>query len=417
MISNIAELKQINFETIEENEFWNQSEQKELSIHKVHVYPAKFPSLIAQKAIEYCKEKDYKVQTISDIFCGCGTVAVEAKRLGYNFYGCDLNPVAVMIAKVKSASYDSDTVRSYFDKIIVTYESLEKKSKYGEANDRLKYWYLESQYNELYYLKEAIIVCIQEDKYRELFLCIFSSILKATSKWLTKSIKPQVDPNKEIHDVIETFKKQYRIFLNAIEKLDYQKDTKVEIECKNVLAVDKKEYVDLIITSPPYVTSYEYADLHQLSTLWLDYTSDYKQLRENSIGSLYNSSKKSYMGLSEFEKNIVEEMPEGSKKKAVERYYSDMNNVVTKAGELLKSNGIIVIVIGDTEYKGIKMQNAYALAERLLIEGFEILEVAKRRISNKFLPTHRDSSGRFSSDKLDRQIYSQEYILIGRKKQ
>ena len=28
--------------------------------------------------------------------------------------------------------------------------------------------------------------------------------------------------------------------------------------------------VDMIITSPPYVTSYEYADLHQLSSLWLD---------------------------------------------------------------------------------------------------------------------------------------------------
>lgn len=43
MISNIDELKKIDFEKIEEDEFWNQSDQKELSIHKVHVYPAKFP--------------------------------------------------------------------------------------------------------------------------------------------------------------------------------------------------------------------------------------------------------------------------------------------------------------------------------------------------------------------------------------
>ena len=48
MILNIDELRNIEFEKIEEDEFWNQSEQKELSIHKVHVYPAKFPSLIAQ---------------------------------------------------------------------------------------------------------------------------------------------------------------------------------------------------------------------------------------------------------------------------------------------------------------------------------------------------------------------------------
>lgn len=417
MISNIDELKKIDFEKIEEDEFWNQSDQKELSIHKVHVYPAKFPSLIAQKAIEYCKKNNYKVSTVSDIFCGCGTVAVEAKRLGYDFYGCDLNPVAVMIARVKSTTYEVVSVEKYYKEIVERYNGTELKNNYETAIERLKYWYVDSQYNELYCLKDSILTCVQEDKYKELFLCIFSSILKATSKWLTKSIKPQVDPKKEIHDVMSTFEKQYKFFLKAIKQIDYKKDTKVEIECKNILEVEKKEYVDLIITSPPYVTSYEYADLHQLSTLWLDYATDYKELREDSIGSLYNSSKQVYTGLSELEKQIVEKMQDGAKRKAVERYYVDMNNVVMKAYELLKENGIIVMVIGDTEYKGVKMQNARALAERMLLNRFEILEITKRKISNKFLPTHRDSTGKFSSNKTDRQIYSQEYILIGRKRQ
>lgn len=209
-----------------------------------------------------------------------------------------------MIAKVKSSSYEVATVKKYYKQIVEHYNKMDKQDKYDVANDRLKYWYINSQYNELYYLKESILDSIQqEEKYKELFLCIFSSILKATSKWLTKSIKPQVDPKKEIHNVMDTFEKQYKVFLKAIEQIDYEKDTRVEIECKNLLDIDKKEYVDLIITSPPYVTSYEYADLHQLSTLWLGYATDYKELRADSIGSLYNSSKKEYTGLSEFEKN------------------------------------------------------------------------------------------------------------------
>lgn len=44
----------------------------------------------------------------------------------------------------------------------------------------------------------------------------------------------------------------------------------------------------MLITSPPYVTSYEYADLHQLSSLWLGYADDYRDLRKGSIGSVYN---------------------------------------------------------------------------------------------------------------------------------
>lgn len=167
--------------------------------------------MIAQKAIEYCKKNGCNVEKVSDIFCGCGTVAVEAKRLGYDFYGCDLNPVAVMIASVKSASYEVASVEKYHTEIVKRYSSIGIQNKYETANERLKYWYVDSQYNELYCLKETILFCVQEEKYKELFLCIFSSILKATSKWLTKSIKPQIDPNKEIHNVLEMFEKQYKI--------------------------------------------------------------------------------------------------------------------------------------------------------------------------------------------------------------
>ena len=43
--------------------------------------------------------------------------------------------------------------------------------------------------------------------------------------------------------------------------------------------------VDMIITSPPYVTSYEYADLHQLSTLWFEYTDDLAKIKKSFVGT------------------------------------------------------------------------------------------------------------------------------------
>ena len=41
------------------------------------------------------------------------------------------------------------------------------------------------------------------------------------------------------------------------------------------------------MTSPPYVTSYDYADIHQLSALWLGYASDYRTLRKEHAGNQY----------------------------------------------------------------------------------------------------------------------------------
>lgn len=414
-ISTIQELEQLNFDLIPEDEFWNAGEQKELLIHKVHVYPAKFPSLIAQKAFEYASNYNYEVNRVADIFCGCGTVAVEACRKGYDFYGCDLNPVAVLLAEVKTTQYKRDEIERIGKKIIDNFNRNEHKDTFQSANERLKYWYVESQYNELCHLKQLIDTFDMSDDYHKLFLCIFSSILKPTSKWLTKSIKPQVDPNKEIHCVIETFEKQLKIFIKAIEQEDYKGENEVEIQRMNVLDIEKEAYVDLVVTSPPYVTSYEYADLHQLSSLWLGYASNFTDLRKDSIGSQYGADKTIQWELNDTAKKITEQFPGNSQGAAIARYYSQMENVVKICCKLLRPQGFCVFVIGDTEYKGIRIENAKSLAESMIRKGFVIQQISKRKIANKFLPSHRDANGKFSSNKDDRKIYSQEYIVIGRK--
>ncbi len=415
-INTIRQLKKIDFDLIPEDEFWNNGEEKELGIHKVHVYPAKFPSLIAQKSLVYAKRHRCKVERVADIFCGCGTVAVEARRKGVDFWGCDINPVAVLLAKAKTNIYIAQEVTNIGDNIIDCFTNSEIEKTYHTANERLQYWFIEEQYNQLNHLKNIIDNYDMDENCHVLFLCIFSSILKSTSKWLTKSIKPQVDPNKPVHDVIQTFKKQLKVFVKAIEEANYQNLSNIEIERLNVLDIDKTDYVDLIITSPPYVTSYEYADLHQLSSLWLGYTNDYTELRTDSIGSLYNVAKDSDRVLTETSEKIVKAFPDNSQGRSIARYYDQMYQVIKKCYQLLRKKGKCVFVIGDTEYKKTRIENAKCLSEAMIMNGFEIELITKRKIGNKFLPSHRDENGKFSSNKGDRQIYSQEYIIIGRKK-
>ena len=114
-------------------------------------------------------------------------------------------------------------------------------------------------------------------------------------------------------------------------------------------------------------------------------------------------------------KKIAEYFVDGAQKRSIMKYYSDMLKVSKKCNQLLKENGLCIFVIGDTEYKETKIENARCLAESLILNGFEIIEISKRKVENKFLPSHRDKNGKFSSDKTDRQIYSKEYIIIGSK--
>ena len=102
----IDDVLQYNMNTVDIDEEWNTGDEPELKIHTIHAYPAKFPAFIAKKAICYAKQKGVNISCISDIFCGCGTVAFEAKRQNIDFWGCDINPVATLIARVKSEEYN-----------------------------------------------------------------------------------------------------------------------------------------------------------------------------------------------------------------------------------------------------------------------------------------------------------------------
>ena len=411
----------INTDEILIDEFWNIGTEKEMRMHRIHSYPAKFPAFLTTKALQFVEKEYFNPQKIADIFCGCGTTAYETRRNNKNFWGCDINPVATLIAKVKSSTFQLTHLNRYYKNILDCFYQLECYPTYDEAKPRLQYWYIPEQYNELSKLKQSILIVLpNETKYQLFFLCAFSNILKSASKWLTKSIKPQIDPHKPIQNVLSLFQHQvdFMILANSENCIEYNTD--ISIETKNFL--DSSVFVqdiDMIITSPPYVTSYEYADLHQLSTLWLDYADDYRDLRRGTIGSDYCRCDilDSFGLLNSSGKKVVEALQKVDKLKAksVAQYCSDMQKVAIKSYQLLKKDGYAMFVIGNTEYKNIKIDNALHLIESMFDTGFSEVQITKRKISNKILTPYRDRKGKFSSDSNGRKVYSEEFIIIGKK--
>src|SRR5690606_19350249 len=270
----IKNLSQFNG-SMEVSDSWNFPESKELLMHKIHAYPAKFPAFLTPKIVSYLKENKAQINSIGDIFCGCGTSALESKLLGIDYLGYDINPVATLIAKAKSNVYSSKKINELFEEIIKECNN----GKFLTPNkvlfhERIKYWFNEDNIVKLHRLQKGIYKVCPDGKYRVLILTAFYNILKAWSKWLTKSIKPQIDPNKIPLDPYIAFKKQIRFISTANEEIKsiQTKNSRIKVRTQNILNIKPRENkVDLVITSPPYVTSYEYADLHQLSTLWLGF--------------------------------------------------------------------------------------------------------------------------------------------------
>lgn len=410
----------VDLDTLPINDSWDGRDMHENLMHRIHAYPAKFPAFITTKAIQYAESQQIKVETVADIFCGCGTVAYETVKAKRRFWGCDINPVATLIARTKSRHYDDEKLSSYFSDIIRSYATqVYDDTDTTAKNERIRYWFFEKQIEDLSRLKKAIEIVVKDEAYNEFFLCAFSNILKSCSRWLTKSIKPQVDPNKKPHDVYDAFCTQVKMMQKANMQNEI-KDNLAEIQTVNCLtkSIDKP-FADLLVTSPPYVTSYEYADLHQLSSLWLGYTDDYRSFRDGSIGSLHgmNNLADHLKHLNHTGQDIVFKLlaVDKSKCRSVSQYYIDMQNAVKKVYELIKPSGGALFVIGNTEYKNVKIDNARHLIETLLNEGFENVQVERRKISNKILTPYRDAVGKFTTDKNSRRIYSEEFIIFAKK--
>lgn len=409
------------FESIPIDPFWNIGEEREQKMHRIHAYPAKFPAFITTKAIQHVEKNGLKPKRIADTFCGCGTVAYEAMRNKIDFWGCDINPVATLISRVKSRKYQPNRLRNYTEEIVRTLNKSRTIDCYNRANPRLRYWYSKRQYNQLSRLKLAIETATPDDSaYRLFFLCAFSNILKPTSRWLTKSIKPQVDPDKIPAKVLPKFIEQCDLMIAANNESDINNNTNVQITTDNILNQDlAMPPVDLIVTSPPYVTSYEYADLHQLSSLWLGYADDYRDLRDGSIGSNqhdYNFNRE-LKRLNSVGRKVVFRLMDREKRKAksVAKYYLDIQHTAYICHKALNKNGSALFVIGNTEYKNVRIENAQHLVTSLEDAGFDNILITKRQIRNKILTPYRDHVGRFSSDHSGRKVYSEEFIVIARK--
>lgn len=82
-----------NMDRVGVEDEWNFSNDAEFTMHCIHTYPAKFPSFIAKKAFDYAEAEGVNIETVADIFCGCGTLLLKPKPIKKIFGAAILIPL------------------------------------------------------------------------------------------------------------------------------------------------------------------------------------------------------------------------------------------------------------------------------------------------------------------------------------
>ena len=390
--------------------------------HGYHTYPAKFIPQLAGKLIEEYTEPG---SLVVDPFMGSGTSLVEAKLQGRPSVGVDINPAAHLITIAKTTVVRPDVVEPALHRLAAQLQAGPSNGWPVPDHERIDYWFDSETKRTLARILHAV-ERVSEDGLRALLRCVFSNSLKRCSIWLQRSVKPTRDFGKEIPDPVDVFLRRVRQmakrnaeFYGLLEQRGHL-DVAVEPRCEDARSLPVEDgSVSLAVTSPPYVTSYEYADLHQLTALWFRYMTDLPSFRKQFIGTAHHEEKPIDID-SSIGEEIVDALSERHPRKAAEvaTYFTDMREVFAALKQKLQRRGRACIVVGNTNLVGVDILNAQVFAEQMTRMGFELEHLIDREIPSKTLPQVRDKrTGRFTGKQTaDYQAYPHEYILVMRKR-
>lgn len=354
--------------------------------HNFHPYPAKFPpQAIRDLILDNTKQGD----TVIDPFCGSGTTLVECRLLGLNGIGIELNPVGVLLSRAKSTCYTIEDIR-YLSQILGDLEGalFNLDDWLNDAiHDQpipnypnMSNWFGDEQTRELTALKQKIILPHQKDSNLGLLLRMaFSKIIVPISNQESETRYAAIVKNFKKGDVLrlylKTIKEYSKHLLDRIGTLDESVTIEViEGDSRIALKTLSSDSVDFMVTSPPYINSFDYYLYHKQRIFWLD--GNPLSIRRIEIGGHHRIDTLSY-------------------EKALSEYSESMTIVLEECFRILKPNKKAAILIGDGIVKGKSIKVDDLIRQIATSAGFEIEKtdsIPLRDVSKRFIKDKRLSS-------------------------
>lgn len=259
------------------------------STGNLHTYPAKaVPEMVSDLIKKVMSIKSIK--TVLDPFVGSGTTALESKYLGLDFWGSDLNPLAVLLSKTKALTIDNT---DYTKKRLSGFVQQVKKEYPGArlipfcTFNSIDYWFKEENIRELNFLKYKIGQFIKKankvnrEMYALILLTAFSSTIRRVSLTRNSEFKLyRMSPSDIERFSISAIDEFEDAVIHLLDMLvvandSYKKETRSTICLQNAKSLNylKNKSIDLVITSPPYgdsKTTVAYGEFSKLSLQWTE---------------------------------------------------------------------------------------------------------------------------------------------------
>ncbi len=392
--------------------------------HGFHTYPAMMIPQIARSLIQlYGKEG----QTLLDPFVGSGTALVEARIHGLSSYGIDINPLALLLARVKTTPLQVDELKKASLRLCDAYLKLNRELQRVSDKDlipsffNIEYWFHPKVSRELSILR-SVINRIQDIRVREFFLVAFSQTVRDCSYTRNGEFKlfripeeqlPYHHPNVPdiFFKVVERNLKGMADFVRKVNKAAF---VKVLDEDTRTTTSIPSSTIDLVVTSPPYGdsrTTVAYGQFSRLSLQWLGLPWErIKKIDAESLGGKRFLQDR-FLEDSPLLSRTIKVIQKRDRKRAedVASFFFDFSLCLKEINRVCSKRATACFVVGNRTVKSVKIPTDEILAELGEQYGFRFLDMIQRNIPNKRMPLKNSPSNQ--EGKLG-ETMTKEHIVI-----
>lgn len=403
----------------------------ERATHYLHSYPAKLLPQIAHFFLS-SHALSRPGDIVLDPFGGTGTVALEALLSGRNAYFADANPLALLIARVKTHPLDADAIQQGLSDVQKHYERRKDLPKRVPSVVNVKYWYAPAVIKALCGIRDAI-EHVDDPAIRDFFRISFSATARRVSRADPRLSVPVRAKDAAVQRI--TSAKVWQEFAEQVANNDKRMQNFRTLHSTNSRAYCvghdarclkepisnigasaqqlESNSVSLIITSPPYAGAQKYIRASSLSLGWLGLAeaADLKQLENASIGREHfaKESCREYPvtnvpAANRLIKKIFKINPLRSVIAAT--YLNEMDSAIKEMARVLKPGAYLVLVIGNNEVCGQPFKSSDYLSTLCKQHGLSIRLKLIDEIKSRGLMTKRNKTA---------SMITREWVLLFQK--
>lgn len=372
-------------------------------IHRWFTYPAGYSHKLIEAKI--AENRLTCSSWIADPFLGTGTTSVVAKTLGINSLGVEAHPFVYRVALTKlQFSYNLEALFNDAQEILSAAKYMKDIHVNGTWPDLVYKCFSGENLKRLLALRTAIWQCKTDPANLDFLRLALTATLRivttAGAGW------PYIAPSKYAERTVQRnafteFEKQCNLMISDvryIQSLCIPSSTHKLIngDARQLSTYAGPESIDLILTSPPYLNNYDYADRTRLETYfwgiyhsWGDITREVRdhliiaattQIRLNVLNGIRQCPKVQEVSPDIHRElvAIIEQLAALRQTKAgkktydymVAGYFEDMLRVLQEAYAVLKPGSQFILVLGDSAPYGVHVPTDEFIGRLALAVGF-----------------------------------------------